>query len=102
MVVSPCLSLSRFTMVYSLCALTLVFLSLVLSSRLFSSGLMRLASMEGVSSSLNTHHRTLSDTSRMLCLIRKPIARIPLVAMGIWRKRGRSHNVNMKQEITTK
>ncbi|KAF3850535.1 hypothetical protein F7725_012307 [Dissostichus mawsoni] len=108
MVVSPCLSLSRFTMVYSLCALTLVFLSLVLSSRLFSSGLMRLASMEGVSSSLNTHHRTLSDTSRIcvtmrwltppppsvlrLCLIRKPIARIPLVAMGIWRKRGRSHN----------
>ncbi len=65
MVSSPWRSRSRLTMVCSLWALTLVFLSLVLSSRLFSRGLMRLASMEGVAGSLKTHHSTRSDTSLM-------------------------------------
>lgn len=65
MVSSPCRSRSRLMMVCSLWALTLVFLSLVLSSRLFSRGLMRLASKEGVAGSLNTHHSTRSDTSLM-------------------------------------
>lgn len=65
MVSSPWRSCSRLTMVCSLWARTLVFLSLVLSSRLFSRGFMRLASMEGVAGSLNTHHNTRSDTSLM-------------------------------------
>lgn len=65
MVSSPWRSFKRLTMVYSLWALTLVFLSLVLSSRLFSMGLIRLASIAGVSGSLNTHHSTRSETSLM-------------------------------------
>lgn len=62
---SPWRNRSRLTMVCSLWALTLVFLSLVLSRRLFSRGLMRLGSMEGVAGSLKTHHSTRSDTSLM-------------------------------------
>ncbi len=58
-------SLSRLTMVCSLWALTLVFLSLVLSKRLFSKGFIRLISREGVLGSLNTHHSTRSATSLM-------------------------------------
>ena len=52
-------------MVCALWARTLVFLSLVLSSRLFSRGLIRLGSREGVDGSLNVHHRTRSATSLM-------------------------------------
>lgn len=62
---SPWRSLSRLTMVCSLWALTVVFLSLVLSRRTFSRGLMRPASMEGVDGSLKTHHSIRSDTSLM-------------------------------------
>lgn len=65
MVSSPWRSCSRLTMVCSLWDRTLVFLSLVLSSRPFRRGLMRATSMGGIVGSLNTHHSTRSDTSLM-------------------------------------
>ena len=65
MVSSPWRSCSRLTMVCSLWDRTLVFLSLVLSSRPFRRGLMRATSMGGIVGSLNTHHNTRSDTSLM-------------------------------------